>query len=737
MSNLQLFLGIDKNNPLFSIYSSENNPELLEVYFGMALLEKVEKGKNSFHFKLLVGRLYNMRYRRQALVEAFGVDLKTIRKWGVALKSGDLAQIEAAYGGHENRRKLTAEISSYVRSRFNEIYRDNQYDYSRIIRDELTEHFQTRLSAETLRPLFNEEKARLSVPVPADITADITAEKTAEKAAGKDGLCDCPADLSSSAVENRNHIPCRTEPESGSREFLHHAGIMLFLPVIFTLTAGLPLMRLSRQWLMSVLLGAANIEQSMRLDFGSLARLAEMDFLTSPRHQRSALKAGSTEYNRILLFRRNAAFVDADNHRYFYYDPHCVPYTGMRKLLKGWCGSIGKTAKVHYQDFIHDSSGNPVFFKSFDNYYDLRERFHVTVSEFAQTLTAPRLRLAFVIDRGIYGRDVLSRINDNGDTLITWEKGYGGDGWSGELPVCHFKITRYRNNFQDTVSCDFNCVRYPSKISGYDRIIVRASRGGREDIEVSVLVNDKNTTTREAVTAIFSRWIQENDFLYEIRHFGINQITSYDFEDYGSLKESLIEKTVWSDEYISQKIMLSSLNKTLMELLVKEENGGMKNGGRQRINELKAEIKESAKAIRLMEKKSVKEEKLIKNGAQKLNTEPKQYMDIVKITARNIFFRLFEKFRPLYNNFRNDHVMLRELTRAPGFVNIDREKIIVELFPAITVQPKVRQALLLFLEQHGDSDTTFNGKKIEFRLGRQIKAGIYNCDCTKTFSPSK
>ena len=323
MSNLQLFLGIDKNNPLFSIYSSENNPELLEVYFGMALLEKVEKGKNSFHFKLLEGRLYNMRYRRQALVEAFGVDLKTIRKWGVALKSGDLAQIEAAYGGHENRRKLTAEINSYVRSRFNEIYRDNQYDYSRIIRDELTEHFQTRLSAETLRPLFNEEKARLSVPVPADITA----EKTAEKAAGKDGLCDCPADLSSSAVENRNHIPCRTEPESGSREFLHHAGIMLFLPVIFTLTAGLPLMRLSRQWLMSVLLGAANIEQSMRLDFGSLARLAEMDFLTSPRHQRSALKAGSTEYNRILLFRRNTAFVDADNHRYFYYDPHCVPYT--------------------------------------------------------------------------------------------------------------------------------------------------------------------------------------------------------------------------------------------------------------------------------------------------------------------------------------------------------------------------------------------------------------------------
>ena len=163
----------------------------------------------------------------------------------------------------------------------------------------------------------------------------------------------------------------------------------------------------------------------------------------------------------------------------------------------------------------------------------------------------------------------------------------------------------------------------------------------------------------------------------------------------------------------------------------------MKNYELQRINALKEEIKESAKAIKLMEKKCIKEDKLIKNGAQKLNTEPKQYMDIVKISARNIFFGLFEKFRPLYNNFRNDHVMLRALTRAPGFVTIGKEKITVELFPAITVQPKVRQTFQLFLDQAGGNDTTFNGKKIEFRLGQQIKEGIYSCDCQKTFSPSK
>ena len=210
---------------------------------------------------------------------------------------------------------------------------------------------------------------------------------------------------------------------------------------------------------------------------------------------------------------------------------------------------------MHYQDFIHTSSGEPVFFKSFDNYYDLRERFAVTVSEFAQVLEKPLRPLVFVIDRGIYGQNILSRINRNGDTLVTWEKGYAYDGWNNELPVLNFRITRYRNSFQDTVSCEFDCVRYPfEKIPGYDRIIVRARADGKEDIEVSVLLNGGALTTEEAVTAIFSRWIQENDFLYGVRHFGLNQITSYDFEDYGSLEESLLKKVVESNEYIVHKL---------------------------------------------------------------------------------------------------------------------------------------------------------------------------------------
>ncbi len=62
--NLQFVLGVDKDNPLFSIYSPEDNPGMLEVYFGLVLLERVERWKDSLQFKLFVACLYNMNYKR-------------------------------------------------------------------------------------------------------------------------------------------------------------------------------------------------------------------------------------------------------------------------------------------------------------------------------------------------------------------------------------------------------------------------------------------------------------------------------------------------------------------------------------------------------------------------------------------------------------------------------------------------------------------------------------------------
>ena len=40
----------------------------------------------------------------------------------------------------------------------------------------------------------------------------------------------------------------------------------------------------------------------------------------------------------------------------------------------------------------------------------------------------------------------------------------------------------------------------------------------------------------------------------------------------------------------------------------------------------------------------------------------------IKIMARNIFYELLKIFRPMYDNFRDDCAILRELTRLSGLV---------------------------------------------------------------------
>ncbi|MBA7698563.1 hypothetical protein ES703_107241 [subsurface metagenome] len=48
-------------------------------------------------------------------------------------------------------------------------------------------------------------------------------------------------------------------------------------------------------------------------------------------------------------------------------------------------------------------------------------------------------------------------------------------------------------------------------------------------------------------------------------------------------------------------------------------------------------------------------------------------------------------FRPLYNNYRDDHVILRALTRSLGIIEKRDGVVNIQLLPAMEFQPKVEQ----------------------------------------------
>ncbi len=72
--------------------------------------------------------------------------------------------------------------------------------------------------------------------------------------------------------------------------------------------------------------------------------------------------------------------------------------------------------------------------------------------------------------------------------------------------------------------------------------------------------------------------------------------------------------------------------------------------------------------------------------------------DPVKIIARNIFYRMLKTFRPIYNNYRNDHTILRELLRADGYIYSQNNIIYISLDLKRRLNRKQKKAIEIFIK---------------------------------------
>lgn len=64
-------------------------------------------------------------------------------------------------------------------------------------------------------------------------------------------------------------------------------------------------------------------------------------------------------------------------------------------------------------------------------------------------------------------------------------------------------------------------------------------------------------------------------------------------------------------------------------------------------------------------------------------------MDTIKISVRNLFYRLFAPFKAAYNNYRDDHGHYRELTQCDGVLRWTGSEIEVHLVPQVNSPPKL------------------------------------------------
>jgi len=155
--------------------------------------------------------------------------------------------------------------------------------------------------------------------------------------------------------------PWPWQPQPGEATLCDHAGVMIFAAALASLPAVVdPPQPILAQWLASTLLGAHNIEQTKLLNWSDLGLLLGTT-VCFPAPQRELLGTLATPQTVAAVLRWNFQQLGESVMRGndFYLDPHTKHYTGMQRVLKGWCASIRWADKVMHGDFIHTAQGHP------------------------------------------------------------------------------------------------------------------------------------------------------------------------------------------------------------------------------------------------------------------------------------------------------------------------------------------------------------------------------------------
>ena len=92
-------------------------------------------------------------------------------------------------------------------------------------------------------------------------------------------------------------------------------------------------------------------------------------------------------------------------------------------------------------------------------------------------------------------------------------------------------------------------------------------------------------------------------------------------------------------------------------------------------------------------------DQLISQEMVRMDLSNKTLMDAIKITARNLFYRLFAPFKTAYDNYRDDHDYYRELTQCDGVLRWTGSEIEVHLVPKVNYQPKLRKIITAHLDE--------------------------------------
>jgi hypothetical protein len=303
------------------------------------------------------------------------------------------------------------------------------------------------------------------------------------------------------------------------------------------------------------------------------------------------------------------------------------------------------------------------------------------------------------------------------------------------------------------------------------QIVVQATNPQNHRIQVAILTDDAQAAGMGIIRFMFNRWLQENDFKYLDKHFGINQITSYGVTGYAELRQQVEDRQVHSVELKALRQQRRQLRAQQSRLLLRQAAGQHQERGRQqRLTEIQEQPQaagQSQELVRLRQGQSrwkntaaerqeqiqtlsdqlaeldaktqqtqqteSRLERLIRDQMVRLDPEKKRLMDSLRVIARNVFYKALEPFKKAYNNYRDDHDQFRQLTQASGVLEVKTDRLVAHLMPRVNYPPQLRRILAAVLQASNAQQPLLpdgSGRALKLRLAdrSEMKLSIHPTD---------
>ena len=186
------------------------------------------------------------------------------------------------------------------------------------------------------------------------------------------------------------------------------------------------------------------------------------------------------------------------------------------------------------------------------------------------------------------------------------------------------------------------------------------------------------------------------------------------------------DKTMMTCEYkLLKKERQCVRTKLKRELFNEHQHPGKSLPRKGRIKTLTIEDETLTIKISETDKEMSRLDYLINENFSRLDVSSKRLMDVLKLIARNSFYSSLQRFKEMYNNYRDDHTMFRNLTCAHGVICCSDDQVDVQLFPTAHHPPVLRRIIDDLFSELNLNDVCFpdgSGRKIVFKLGE--KSGI-------------